>query len=100
MAFVTLFEPYLGINPDFDMWKYFFRIWHLQDPKAELVTSEGSMIHVKSGNRIYPYLDIPMPWSMKGWHKKLFYLNDDDSPRSLYLLAVALFTYLPRERGG
>jgi hypothetical protein len=31
--FVTLCEAYLGINPDLDLWKYFFHVHHPQDPK-------------------------------------------------------------------
>jgi hypothetical protein len=28
-AFVTLCEAYLGIDPEIDLWKYFFRVWHM-----------------------------------------------------------------------
>jgi hypothetical protein len=48
-AFVTLCEVYLGINPDLDMWKYFFHARHPQDPKAELTISRVAVIHVKLG---------------------------------------------------
>jgi hypothetical protein len=78
-AFVTLCEGYLGINPDLDLWKYFFRIWCPQDLEAELTTSGGAVIHVKSGHGVDPYLEIPMPKLMKGWRKKWFYLENDDS---------------------
>jgi hypothetical protein len=37
------------------------------------------IIHVKSRHRVDPYLDIPMPRSMKGWRKKWFYLRNDTS---------------------
>jgi hypothetical protein len=70
VAFVTLCEAYLGIDPDQDLWKYFFHIHHLQDPEAELMIFEGAVIHVKLGHRVDPYLEIPMPRSMKGWRKK------------------------------
>jgi hypothetical protein len=73
-AFVTLCEAYLGIDPDLDLWKYFFHVRHLQVPEAKLTISGGAVIHVKSGHRTDPYLKIPMPRLMKGWRKKWFYL--------------------------
>jgi hypothetical protein len=45
----------------------------------KLTISEGTIIHVKSGHRVNPYLDIPTPRSMKGWRKKWFYLMNDAS---------------------
>jgi hypothetical protein len=78
-VFVTLCEAYLGIIPNLDRWKYFFRVCRPQDPEAELRTSGSVVIHVKLGYREYPYLEIPMPTSMKGWRKKWFYLKNDDS---------------------
>jgi hypothetical protein len=65
--FVTLCEPYLGVDPDLDLWKYFFRVHHPQDPEVELVISGGATIHVKLGHEVCPYLEILMPQSMKGW---------------------------------
>jgi hypothetical protein len=78
-AFVTLCEAYLEIDPELDLWKYFFCVWHPQYPKAELTISEGAFIHVKMGHEVDPYLEIPMPRSMKGWRKKWFYLRNDAS---------------------
>jgi hypothetical protein len=71
-AFVTLCEAYLGIDPEFDLWKYFFCIRRPQDPKAELMISRGAVIHIKSGHGVDPYLEIPMPGSMNRWQKKWF----------------------------
>jgi hypothetical protein len=76
---MTLCEAYLGIYHDLDLWKYFFRVRHPQDPKAELMTSRGTVIHVKLRHGVDPYLEIPMPRSMKWWRKKWFYLKNDDS---------------------
>jgi hypothetical protein len=49
-AFVTPSEAYVGIDSDLYMWKYFFRVRHPQDPKAELTISRGAIIHIKSGH--------------------------------------------------
>jgi hypothetical protein len=78
-AFMNLCEAYLGIYPELDQWKYFFHILCPQDAEAELTISGGTVIHVKVGYRVDPYLEIPMPKSMKGWHEKLFYLKNVNS---------------------
>jgi hypothetical protein len=43
-AFMTLCEDDLGIDREFDLWKYFFRIQRSQDPEAELTISGGMVI--------------------------------------------------------
>jgi hypothetical protein len=84
-AFVTLCEAYLGIDPELDLWKYFFHVQHPQDPEADLMISEGMIIHVKAGHKVDPYLEIPMPRSMKGWRKKWFYLrNYTSTPHPMF----------------
>jgi hypothetical protein len=57
-------------DPEFDLWKYFFYVRHPQDLEAELMIVRGTIIYVKSRHRVDPYLEIPMPRSMKGWWKK------------------------------
>jgi hypothetical protein len=76
-TFMTLCEAYLVINPELDLWKYFFRVWCQQDLEAELTISGGTVIHVKVGHELDHYLEIHMPRSMKGWRKKWFYLRND-----------------------
>jgi hypothetical protein len=39
VAFVTLCEAYLGIDPEFDLWNYIVRVWHPQDPEAKVTIS-------------------------------------------------------------
>jgi hypothetical protein len=69
-TFVTLCEAYLRIDHDLDLWKYFFSVHHPQDREAKLTIYSGAVIHVKSGHKAYPYLQIPMPSSISGWRKK------------------------------
>jgi hypothetical protein len=45
-AFITLCEAYLGIDPNHDLWMYFFRVCHPQDPEAELMIFGAIVIHV------------------------------------------------------
>jgi hypothetical protein len=84
---VTLCEVYLGIDPDLDLWKYFFHVRCPQDPKVELTTSGSAVMHVKLGHITDLYPEIPVPRSMKLWRKKWFYPKaavargvDRDSP--------------------
>jgi hypothetical protein len=78
-VFMTLCEGYMGIDPEFDLWNYFFRVQRSQDLDAELTVYGGMIIHVKFGHRVIPYFDIPMPRWMKGWRQKWFYLRNDAS---------------------
>jgi hypothetical protein len=41
VAFVTLCEAYMGIDPHFDLWNYFFCVRRLHDPDVELIISRG-----------------------------------------------------------
>ena len=79
-AFVTLCEAYMGIEPHFDLWNYFFRV---RRPKnnAPLATSEGAVIYVKTGGNVTPYFELPLPKSMKGWRGRWFLVrNDGEDP--------------------
>jgi hypothetical protein len=69
----------MGINLEFDLWNYFFRLCRLQDLDMGLIVSRGVVIHVKSGHGVEPYFDIPMPRSLKGWRRKWFYMKNDAS---------------------
>jgi hypothetical protein len=79
MAFVTLCECYMGINPELDLWRYFFHIQRPQDPESELMISGGTVIHVKVGYGVDPYLEIHMPRSVKGRWNNWFYLKNNAS---------------------
>jgi hypothetical protein len=70
----------LGIEPHFELWKYFF-VCSLQKKreknKAELSMPMGCIgIHLRSG-RAGGYIPIALTKSNKGWHKLWFYLKND-----------------------
>jgi hypothetical protein len=65
-AFISLCEAYLGIDLEFDLWNYFFRVRHPYDPNAELIASSGVVFDDKSEHGVDPYSDITMSTSMKG----------------------------------
>jgi hypothetical protein len=97
--FVTLCEAYLEIDPDLDLWMYFFRVRHSQDLEAELMISGSVVIHVKLGLGVDPYLEIPMSRLMKGWQKKWFYLKNNDSTHLLVFIGGHPVPVTPGERG-
>jgi hypothetical protein len=76
---VTLCEAYLGIDPEFDLWKHFFHVRRPQDLEAELMICVVRLSMSSWGHGVDPYLEIPMPRSMKRWQKKWFYLRNDAS---------------------
>jgi hypothetical protein len=68
-----LYEGYLGIEPHFELWKYFFTV-ELQRKKiekkksADLAVPMGcSSIHLQS-SWASKYMPIPLRKSNKGWH--------------------------------
>jgi hypothetical protein len=69
----------MGIDPEFNLWNYFFCVQCPHVPDVELIVSRGAVIHVKSKHIVNPYFDIPMTRLMKGWWKKWFYLRNDTS---------------------
>jgi hypothetical protein len=40
-TFMTLCVAYMGIDPHFDLWNYFFHVRHPQDPDMEMIVSGG-----------------------------------------------------------
>jgi hypothetical protein len=79
-AFVVLCEGYLGIGPDFDLWRYFFTVT-LQRTKGKgrqvdrhwLMGCAG--IHLRN-NRVGKYMTLKLVTSNKGWHSHWFYLKN------------------------
>jgi hypothetical protein len=53
-TFMTLCMAYHEIDPEFDLWNYFFRVRRSQDPEAELTIFGGTVIHLKSGHGVDP----------------------------------------------
>ena len=79
-AFVVLCEGYLGIEPHFELWKYFFAVsLHKKKEKNKLELSMlmGCASICVWGNRASEYMSIPLSKSNKGWHKLWFYLKND-----------------------
>ena len=69
-AFVALCEGFLGINPHFDLWRYFFTV---SLSKRKVGGKDVSMpmgcasVHL-CHNRLKGYLSMRLLTSNKGWH--------------------------------
>jgi hypothetical protein len=77
MAFLTLSDAFMGIDPHFDLWNHFFHVWLPWGSSMEVAVLGGVDIHVKSGHGIDPYFNLPMPKYMNVWHKMWFSVKND-----------------------
>jgi hypothetical protein len=59
-AFVTLFEAYMGIEPHFNLWNYFFHTRLRQDSGMKAVALGSVDIFVRSGRGVDPYFHLPI----------------------------------------
>jgi hypothetical protein len=66
VAFVTLCEAYMGIEPHIDLWNYFCG-WLLQGSGTEVVVLGHVDIYVKSRHIVDSYFHLPMSECMDGW---------------------------------
>jgi hypothetical protein len=75
-----LCEGYLGIEPHFEMWRYFFTISLLkkrEKNKPDLSVLMGCAgIHLQ-GHWANEYMPLQLSRSNKGWHAQWFYLKND-----------------------
>ena len=70
MAFIVMCEGYLGIEPHFKLWRYFFAIslHRNKDRGREIPVSMGCAgIHLR-GQRVAEYMPCQLSRSNKGWH--------------------------------
>jgi hypothetical protein len=74
---VTLYEAYMGIEPHFNPWNYFFYAWLRQGSDVEMMVLGSVDIYVRSGLEVDPYFLIPMPEPLIRWRRTLFLLRDN-----------------------
>jgi hypothetical protein len=91
VAFIVLCEGFLGIDPHFKLWRYFFavslhkRVEREKEKKREFKVPVGSASIRLRGNRVAQYMSLSLTTSNKGWHKQWFYLrNDTAAPLSIF----------------
>jgi hypothetical protein len=83
--FVTLCEAYMGIEPHFDVWNYFFLAWLQQGSDAEAAVLDSVVIFVRSRPRVDPYFCLlmlnPPVWWWKVW---FFFRNNMNAPLPVF----------------
>jgi hypothetical protein len=57
-AFVTLYEAYMGIEPHFNLWNYFFHVWLEQGSSTEVVAFGSVDIFAWFGCGVDPYFHL------------------------------------------
>jgi hypothetical protein len=81
VAFITLCEAYIGTEPHFNLWNYFFRIWLRQGPGVEAAVWGCVDISIRCRQGIDPYSCLSMSNPPVGWQREWFFLrNDTDTP--------------------
>ena len=79
MAFIALCEGYLGIEPHFELWRYFFSVslHKKRERSGDLLVPMGCAgIHLW-GHWSTEYITCPLSRSNKGWHALWFYVKND-----------------------
>ena len=87
MAFIVICEGYLGIEPHFELWRYFFSIPLIKKKERgrETLVPMGCMGIYLWGQRSAEYMPCQLSRSDKGWHSHWFYLkNDPTAPLPIF----------------
>jgi hypothetical protein len=77
VAFVTLSEAYMGIEPHFNLWNYLFYTQLRPGSDAEVAMWGSVDIIVRSGSGIDPYFHFSISDPPVGWQKICFFLRND-----------------------
>jgi hypothetical protein len=84
-TFVTLYESYMGIEPHFNMWNYFFHTQLQQGSSEEMVALGSVDIFVRSGPKVDPYYHLPMSDpKVELWKVRFFLRKDADAPLPMF----------------
>jgi hypothetical protein len=76
--FITLYESFLGIQPHFNMWRYFFCLKKKGGTGGSKVVG-GAYLNLRDGMKA-EYLNVPLSSSMRDWYKKWFYVQQEQEP--------------------
>jgi hypothetical protein len=76
-VFVTLCESYMGIEPHFNMWNYFFHVRLRSGSDVEVTGWGCADISVWSGPWVDPYFQLSMSNPPVRWWKEWFFLRND-----------------------
>jgi hypothetical protein len=85
LSFVTLCEAYMGIEPHFQMWNYFFYARLRQGSDMEVAALFTVDIFIRSSHGVDPYFLVLTFDPPDGWQKVWFSLwNDTDAPLPVF----------------
>jgi hypothetical protein len=85
-AFVTLCEAYMGIEPHFNLWNYFFHVQLQQGSGAEVAPLGSADIFIRSGRGVDPYFHLLMSVLLDGWRKVWFFMwNSTNAPLPIFM---------------
>jgi hypothetical protein len=76
-TFVALCEAYMGIEPHFNLWNYFFRVWLRPDSDVEAAVWGCRDLYVHTGQGIDPYFCLSVSNRLDGWRKEWFLLRNN-----------------------
>jgi hypothetical protein len=96
-SFVTLCEAYMGIEPQFNLWNYFFHARLQQGSSAEVAPLGSVDIFVRSGHGVDHYFHLPTSVPLDGWWKVCFFCEMTLTRRSL---CSRVATPFPNPNGG
>jgi hypothetical protein len=74
-SFITLCEALLGVEPNWILWKYLFRL-RPSGSKDEISKLGGTIVSVQSESQ---YLAFKMAKSVQDWRQKWLYIKDQKS---------------------
>jgi hypothetical protein len=77
IAFVTLCEAYMGIEPHFNLWNYFFCTRLHQGSGVEVAALGSVDIFIRFSHGVDCYFHLLMSISLNGWQKVWFFLRND-----------------------
>jgi hypothetical protein len=82
-AFIVLCKGYLGIEPHFDLWRYFFSInlqMRREHGRPDVTMPIGCIGVRLRNNRAKEYISMKLSLLNKGWHSQWFYLKNNVGP--------------------
>jgi hypothetical protein len=74
-VFITLYESYLGIQPQFNLWRHFFCLKKKGGVGGSKIAG-GAYLNLWDGMKV-EYLNVPLSSSIRDWYKKWFYVQQE-----------------------
>jgi hypothetical protein len=76
--FINLCEAYLGIHPQFNLWRHFFCLKKKGGSGGSKI-ARGAYLLLQDHMKAH-YLNVPLNTSMRDWYHKWFYMQQEQEP--------------------